>query len=211
MKNTIAAILLCAAAIGVAAAAPVADAQSRSADHASQRATRHPLVGSRVRALPRGYRTISVNRQSYGYHNGSFYRPRRDGVYVVVRAPLGARVRSLPPGYVSFGIGPRNYFYANWTYYIWDRGTAEYVVVEEPEGAAKALVTASETASGEIFVYPKQGQSDELRNRDRYECYLWASEQTGHDPASSEPDIDKAGDYRRAISACLEGRGYTVK
>ncbi|MEM8682294.1 MAG: DUF6515 family protein [Pseudomonadota bacterium] len=178
---------------------------------APHRSVQHPQVGHRVRTLPQGHRTIRVNRQSYRYHNGSFYRPGRDGVYVVVRAPIGARIGTLPPGYVSFGIGPRRYFYANFTYYLRDRDRTEYIVVEEPEGAEAALVTASETTSAEIFVYPNQGQSDEQRNRDRYECYLWASEQTGHDPGAGNPDMEKAGDYRRAISACLEGRGYTVK
>lgn len=65
--------------------------------------------------------------------------------------------------------------------------------------------------SGEIFVYPNRGQSDELRDRDRYECYVWASKQTDYDPAAGSPELKNAGNYRRAISACLEGRGYTVK
>ncbi len=190
-------------------AVPAADAaEPRKARH---RTVNHPAIGHQVRKLPQGNRTIRVNRHDYRYHNGSFYRPNRSGAYIVVRAPLGARVRSLPPGYVSFGIGPRHYFYANYTYYLWDRNRTEYIVVEEPEGAETAMVSASETVSSEIFVYPNEGQSDEQRDRDRYECYGWAVEQTGFDPASTEPEVDKAGDYRRAISACLEGRGYTVK
>lgn len=213
MKSKYVTIVSMAAAIGLvlslALAAPAADAAGqRKAPH---RDVQYPAIGHQVRTLPQGNRTIRVNRQSYSYYNGSYYRPGRDGVYVVVRAPIGARVRSLPPGYVSFGIGPRHYFYSNFTYYLWDRDRTEYIVVEEPEGAEGALVTASETTSPEIFVYPNQGQSDDQRDRDRYECYVWASEQTGYDPGAGNPEIAKAGDYRRAISACLEGRGYTVK
>ena len=218
MRKFFAASVLIAATIALAAIMLPADSQAQhndaslvTAKKAPHRTVRHPSVGNRVRSLPQGYRTIRVNRQAYHYHNGSFYRPARDGIYVVVRAPIGARVRALPPGYVSFGIGPRRYFYANFTYYLWDTARTEYVVVEEPEGAEAALVTASETTSAEIFVYPSQGQSDEQRDRDRYECYLWASEQTGYDPGAGDPDIVTAGNYRRAISACLEGRGYTVK
>ena len=217
MKNYFATSVLIAAAFAVATALVPVDTQAQGAEarkaeaKASHRAVQYPRVGHRVRVVPQGHRTIRVNRQSYRYYNGSFYRPARDGVYVVVRAPIGARVRTLPPGYISFGIGPRRYFYANFTYYLWDRDRTEYIVVEEPEGAESALVTASETTSGEIFVYPNQGQSDEQRDRDRYECYVWASEQTGYDPGAGEPVAGKAGDYRRAISACLEGRGYTVK
>lgn len=215
MRHIIATGLLCAAVIGIGVIAPAADAQNKPSSHTSRkapdRAIKHPPVGYRVRTLPQGNRMVRVDRQSYRYYNGSYYRPGRDGVYVVVRAPLGARVRSLPPGYISFGIGPRHYFYTNLTYYLWDRDRTEYVVVEKPDGADAALVTASETTSGEIFVYPNRGQSDELRDRDRYECYVWASAQTGYDPVSGESQFEKAGDYRRAISACLEGRGYTVK
>ena len=205
--------LLVAAAVGITIMVPAidAEAQGKGADRASHRSAHYPSVGHRVRTLPQGHRTIRVNQQNYRYYNGSFYRPARDGVYVVVRAPIGARVGTLPPGYISFGIGSRRYFYANFTYYLWDRDRTEYIVVEEPEGAEAAIVSASETTSGELFVYPNEGQSDEQRDRDRYECYLWASEQTDYDPSSGDPEIANASDYRRAISACLEGRGYTVK
>jgi len=217
MKKYFAPGVLIAATVAVAALMLPVDTQAqvgesrRAEARASHRTVQHPRIGHQVRTLPQGNRTIRVNRQSYRYYNGSFYRPLRDGVYVVVRAPIGARVRTLSPGYVSFGIGPRHYFYANFTYYLWDRDRTEYIVVEEPAGAEAALVTASETTSGEIFVYPNQGQSDEQRDRDRYECYVWASGQTGYDPGAGEPVNGKASDYRRAISACLEGRGYTVK
>ena len=217
MKKYFAASVLLAATIALGAVLLPVDSQAQGAESrkaqakAPHRAVQHPRIGHRVRTLPQGHRTIRVNRQSYRYYNGSFYRPGRDGVYVVVSAPIGARVTTLPPSYISFGIGPRRYFYANFTYYLWDRDRREYVVVEEPEGAEAAVVTASETTSAEIFVYPNEGQSDEQRDRDRYECYLWASGQTGYDPGSAEPDIEMASDYRRAISACLEGRGYTVK
>ncbi len=63
--------------------------------------------------------------------------------------------------------------------------------------------------------YPAEGQSDEQRDRDRYDCYLWASGQTGFDPSeansTANQNSDLASNYRRVISACLEGRGYTVK
>jgi len=143
----------------------------------------------------------------------------------------------------------------------------------------------------QILFYPASGQSPEQQARDRYECYQWASNQTGFDPselslaphqrvdvvsavpaahdtvagaitgailgaASSSPrhagggaligavagaafgaasdsarqqeaervqrrydaregqrqaNIDeRASNYRRAMTACIEGRGYTV-
>jgi len=184
---------------------------SRASRKAPPRSVHYPPVGYQVRTMPNTYRNIRVNRYSYRYHDGIFYRPGASGIYVVVNAPIGARVGYLPPGYISFFIGPSRYFYLNYTYYLWDADRTEYIVVEEPAGAEPAVVAASETVSGEIFVYPNEGQSDELRDRDRYECYLWSVDQTSFDPGAANPEADNAGDYRRAISACLEGRGYTVK
>jgi hypothetical protein len=139
-----------------------------------------------------------------------------------------------------------------------------------------------------VYAYPQNGQSADQQSRDRYECSLWAVQQTGFDPsapnvppeyrvvasgpprgtgtaigaiagavigAAISPDWDrgagavfggltgamigsasdaqraqdnemqmsaqeqqqaaamaeKASDYRRALSACLSGRGYSVK
>ena len=140
----------------------------------------------------------------------------------------------------------------------------------------------------EVVFYPNKGQGPEQQDRDRYECYLWAYQQTGFDPSApyllphqriqiqadappghdtaagaatgailgavvsdpghaakgaavgavigamlgaasdaerqqyqnQEQRLDKsarikienqASSYRRAMSACLEGKGYTVK
>ena len=42
---------------------------------------------------------------------------------------------------------------------------------------------------GDLYVYPAKGQSNEQLEKDRYECYVWASKATGFDPtnASTEP------------------------
>jgi hypothetical protein len=37
-----------------------------------------------------------------------------------------------------------------------------------------------------IFVYPNNGQSAEQSDRDRYECHVWAVQQTGVDPSRSD-------------------------
>lgn len=138
-----------------------------------------------------------------------------------------------------------------------------------------------------VYFYPSQGQSAAQQDRDRYDCYVWAVEQTGFDPARQIAPRDtratvipaaspletvataaavgavigavaagrgdaaegalvgamagsvvgaaaastqqqthavarhdsrgygryerEAADYRRAMSACLEGRGYSVR
>jgi hypothetical protein len=45
-----------------------------------------------------------------------------------------------------------------------------------------------------IFVYPANGQSPQQTDRDRYECHIWAVQQTGVDP--SRPD---ATPYERVV------------
>jgi hypothetical protein len=156
----------------------------------------------------------------------------------------------------------------------------------EPVAAAPPAPPVSLT---KVYFYPTNGQSEAQQDRDRYDCYVWAVEQTGFDPArhigprearatvvparspgetiagaaaagavigavaASPGNVGEgavvgaiagavvgsaaasaqaeearaiqarndrrgygryereAGEYRRAMSACLEGRGYTVR
>lgn len=41
--------------------------------------------------------------------------------------------------------------------------------------------------STQVYFYPTKGQSPAQQDRDRYECYSWASKQTGFDP--SQPQL----------------------
>jgi len=45
-----------------------------------------------------------------------------------------------------------------------------------------------------VFVYPANGQSPEQTERDRYECHVWAVQQTGVDPSRAD-----AGAYERVV------------
>jgi hypothetical protein len=202
-------LIVSAAAIALFAATFVP--QTEAAERRT-RAQHFDPVGHQVRRVPRGFVSITVGPNRYRYYDGVFYRPLRPG-FVVVGAPIGARVRTLPRGYVAFGIGPRSYFFVNSTYYLWESRTRDYVVVEEPPGAAQAAAAAraAEDEPGQIFAYPNEGQDAEQSRRDRYECHLWAAEESGYDPTYSNPAVELAGDYRRAMEACLVGRGYTVR
>ena len=54
------------------------------------------------------------------------------------------------------------------------------------------MVVASQPVPPPIMVYPAQGQSPEQLERDRYDCHIWAVQQTGFDP--SRPGLPP-GDY----------------
>lgn len=59
--------------------------------------------------------------------------------------------------------------------------------------AAKILLFIGMTAiaqnatSAELMVYPAQGQSPDQQSKDRYECHMWAVQQSGYDPSTAQP------------------------
>ena len=166
--------------------------------------------GYRVGGLPSRHHHFVHQKQDYYYFGGNFFH-RYPNHYEVVRAPLGARVPYLPPGYVSFSMGPRQYFYVNYTYYLWDYHHRDYMVVREPIGAADALAAAATRPFREVYIYPAQGQSAQQQDRDYYDCHARAVEQSDYDPGMGGQNPYRSRDYRRAMIACLEGRGYSVR
>jgi opacity protein-like surface antigen len=72
--------------------------------------------------------------------------------------------------------------------------------------------------SENLTITAKNGQDEKQQWSDRYECHKWAKDQSGFDPTlrapagMSDPEIGSHRDqYRRAFTACLEGRGYAVQ
>ncbi|MGA2525243.1 MAG: hypothetical protein ABSF79_01300 [Smithellaceae bacterium] len=78
-------------------------------------------------------------------------------------------------------------------------------------------VQPAPSSNGRIFVYPRNGQSEKLQAKDRYECHSWAVSQTHYDPTQltggmSEAQLNQMrSDYKRAMGACLDGRGYSMR
>jgi len=92
------------------------------------------------------------------------------------------------------------------------------IIQEQPPVYFQTATSVTPSPSEKIFVYPRLGQSEALQAKDRDECHNWAVSQTNHDPTHpSTLDMTEAqrnqvrADYQRAQSACLDGRGYTVK
>jgi hypothetical protein len=124
----------------------------------------------------------------------------------------------LPAVYATFWFDSIPYYYVDDIYYTWSPDYSGYVVTDPPptEGSVPAETNDGSLQSGGaagLYVYPKNGQSEEQTSTDRYECHKWASGQTGFDPtraAGSQPAASSY-DYRRAMLACLDARGYSVK
>src|SRR5271163_1768873 len=124
---------------------------------------------------------------------------------------LGLYFATLPLYYSTVYWGGVPYYYADNTYYRWDGTVNQYETVSPPPGLQAQ--GAQSPASSDLIVYPKNGQSQEQQGKDKYECYRWAADQTGFDPTQPAGGTapGRRSDYLRAQTACLEGRGYTVK
>ena len=88
---------------------------------------------------------------------------------------------------------------------------------EQPSVDVQPAPSVSPSMAERIFIYPRNGQSEKLQAKDRYECHRWGVSQTGYDPTQPTSGMPRAqlnqmrADYKRAMSACLDGRGYTMK
>ncbi len=58
----------------------------------------------------------------------------------------------------------------------------------------RVVAVPSQPPPQRVFVYPSNGQSAEQTDRDRYECHLWAVQQTGVDPSRAD-----ANPYERVV------------
>lgn len=128
---------------------------------------------------------------------------------------FGTVVTVLPDFYTTFWFGGVPYYYADGTYYVQRADADGYVVTNPPAGAPQDAAPAGNTTSLEVFAYPRNGQGDSQQATDRNECRDWAVGQAGGDPvhpaAGTSATAPVRDAYLRALTACLEGRGYSVK
>jgi hypothetical protein len=128
----------------------------------------------------------------------------------------------LPLAYATYWWGGVPYYYANDVYYTWNPTYSGYVATDPPPaadaggaGEGSAAPPPGEVGgapnpgpggpvAGQIFMYPKNGQSAEQQAVDRAECQKWAASQAGQ-------VAQNGSDYNRAMVACVEGRGYSAR
>lgn len=173
----------------------------------------YPRPGYRIVKLPPRHYVVRYHDDRYYFHGGIWYRPFGSR-FVVVSPPIGIVVPILPAFYTTIWFGGIPYYYANNVYYVWDPSRDGYVVTEPPQE-----VTEKEPPlmPDQLYIYPKQGQSEQKQADDRFACYQWSVKQTGFDPTQPPQGIvqeelnQKREEYQRAMRACLEGRGYSVR
>jgi len=175
----------------------------------------YPPHGAVVRTLPGGYRPYYYHGSRYYFSGGIWYAPGPYG-FVVTGPPVGLFLTVLPPFYSTVWVGGVPYYYADDVYYQWQPSANGYAVVEPPAGADQP--SAPPQASGDdYFIYPKNGQTQDQQAADQYECHSWSKGQTGFDPTQPGGGVapgdtgSRREQYNRAMTACLEARGYSVK
>jgi hypothetical protein len=173
----------------------------------------YPPVGTVRPSLPEGYRPYYRGGNPYYFSGGIWYAPRGPG-FAVVYPPVGLVIGALPPFYSTVWFGGVPYYYADNVYYSWQPDQNGYAVVDPPENADSPSPPPDQ-AQQDLIIYPKNGQSKDQQAADQFECHKWAKGQTGFDP--TQPGGDTPGssamnrsNYNRAMSACLQARGYQV-
>ena len=204
-------------------ARPAFDGRGQVLDSRYNHGRYYPPVGTVRPALIGEYRPYYHGADRFYFNGGVWYAPRGSG-YVVVRPPVGLVIGVLPPYYSTVWFGGVPYYYADNVYYTWQPDQNGYVVTDPPPNAdAPDSATPPPPDGGpgapqqqmDLMIYPKNGQSKEQQAADQYECHTWAKGQTGYDPtqpsagASVSPETGRSN-YNRAMSACLQARGYQV-
>lgn len=175
-----------------------------------------------LHALPRGHINVVHGGDRYYFGNGFWYHREPRG-YIAVVPPFGLRVHVLPWGYRAVLVGGLTYYVLNDIWY--QQIGPDYVVIAPPVVPPTISAPVQETPAfappaqvgDDFFMYPRNGQSEQQQAKDRYECHLWAKQQTGYDPTlplggvAGDISAQKRADYHRAMAACLDGRGYTIR
>jgi hypothetical protein len=197
---------------------PAFDGRGQVLDSRYNHGRYYPQVGTVRPSLPDGYRPYYRGGDRYYFSGGIWYAPRGPG-FVVIAPPPGLVISVLPPYYSTVWLGGVPYYYADNVYYTWQPDQNGYAVADPPPNADTPAPPPDSPPSDQpqmdLMIYPKNGQSKDQQAADQYECHSWARGQTGFDPTqpgggvSGNPDV-ALSQYNRAMSACLQGRGYQV-
>ena len=88
--------------------------------------------------------------------------------------------------------------------------SAQLASAVQPRGTLQA------GPDGDWIVEPLNGASYSQLARDRYQCDIWAVDQTGFDPIKDDGGVPpeavpaKRAEYLRAEAICFQARGYVV-
>ncbi len=77
-----------------------------------------------------------------------------------------------------------------------------------------SLVLADQSNAQDLMVYPAQGQSPEQQQKDEFECYTWAKQQSGFDPMAvpqaTTPPPQQQGRQSSVVGGAARGAALGV-
>jgi hypothetical protein len=154
--------------------------------------------------LPLGYATFWWGGVPYYYWNNLYYTwsPGYNGYIATDPPPVGGTDNSADAGDAGYGGDAGGYAQA---------APQPYTGAEPPAAAPQPAPGPAGAGAADVFLYPRNGQSDAQMQNDRYECHSWAVGQTGFDPTKQQQQGGSDADYRRAMIACLDARGYSAR
>lgn len=195
------------------AARPPMDGRGQVLDNRYNHGHYYEPRGTFRPSLPGDYRPYFRGGDRFYFSGGVWYAPRGPG-FVVIAPPVGLVINALPPYYSTVWIAGVPYYYADNVYYSWQPDQNGYAVVDPPNNADQPS-PPPDSAQSDLIIYPKNGQTKEQQAADQFECHSWAKGQTGFDPTQPgggvSGDVDRSrSNYDRAMSACLQARGYQV-
>ncbi len=162
----------------------------------------YPSRGFVYGSLPYGALSVGFGGGNYFFHGGVWFRPT-GGRYVVVQPPFGIFLPVLPPDYATVWVGGMPYYYADDVYYNTAPGQGYVVVAPPPNAAALQPAPAPVPAAPDPIYYPRNNQNAAQTEADRRDCNAWATSQSN---AMADAKV-----FQRAVDACMDGRGYTVR
>lgn len=159
--------------------------------------------------LPLGYATFWWGGVPYYYWNNLYYTwsPANNGYVVTDPPPTGGDNTPIDPN-SAYDQGQSG---AGGAY---EQTQPPPSAPAQPQDGAAAPYngpTPSGPAAGDVYLYPRNGQSEAQQQNDRYECHSWAVNQTGFDPTRGGQQSGSDTEYRRAMVACLDARGYSAR
>ena len=81
-------------------------------------------------------------------------------------------------------------------------------VLQQATAMVMVTLCGTGTVMADLYVYPKNGQSAEQTDKDKYECYNWAKGDTGFDPmALPTTTTAKPGGKKKSGTAVMGGLG----
>lgn len=204
--------LLTIAALSISAGNALANGPYRM-DSRHRHGVTYPNVGIHLNVLPPHHSTIHYHNDRYHYYGGVWYH-KAGPEFIVVAPPVGIMAPILPPHYTTIWYSGVPYYYGNTTYYVWRPEKNGYMVVEPPD---EIVSGQPRVLAPELYVYPKLGQSEQQQADDRFECHKWALKETGYDPSQPPENVptkereSRRDNYQRAIKACLDAKGYSIR